>query len=125
MKTSSSFVRSGLASVLVALSLSVVACGSSSSGVDSNNGKAISGIDIGGDVTLDKGATQQETATVEYADGTKKDITSDSDAVWNVGDTGVATVSKTGLITGVGTGATTVSITYQDNVSDKKALIVH
>ncbi len=123
MKTSSSFVRSGLASVLVALSL--VACGSSSSGVDSNNGKAISGIDIGGDVTLDKGATQQETATVEYADGTKKDITSDSDSVWNVGDTGVATVSKTGLITGVGNGATTVSITYQGTVSDKKALIVH
>lgn len=119
------FQRSSLASAVVIFSLSAAACSSSSSGVDTNNGKAISSIDIGGDVTLDKGSTQQETATVNYADGTKKDITSDGDAVWNVADTGVATISKTGLITGVGTGATTVSITYQNKESDKKALVVH
>ena len=121
----SSFARTGLASDFVALALSAVACGSSSSGVDADNGKAISGIDIGGDVTLDKGAAQQETATVDYADGTKKDITSDDEAVWNVGDTSIATITKTGLINGVGTGATTVSITYQGKESDKKALVVH
>lgn len=92
--------------------------------VDSVNGKAISDIDIGGDITLDKGATQQMTATVEYADGTSKDVTSDSSLVWNIGDTGVATISSSGLVTGVSIGATKIKATYQGKESSEQALIV-
>ena len=113
--------------LLAALSVPFVAATgcSSDDGVDSANGKTISDLDIGSDLTLDKGKTQQVTATVKYADGTSANVTSNSDLVWNIGDTGVATISKDGLVTGVSNGATTIKATYQGKESASHALIVH
>jgi len=117
------FSKLFVASALVIGAASATAC-SDSNAVDSNTGKAISDLDIGGDITLDKGKTQQMTATVEYADGTTSSATTSSDLVWNIGNTGVATISKDGVVTGVAVGATTIKATYQGKESASKALIV-
>lgn len=97
---------------------------SDDSNVDSNSGKAISDLDIGGDLTLDRGKTQQMTATVQYADGTSADVTTSSDLVWNIGNTDIATISRDGVVTGVAIGATTIKATFQSKESDSRALIV-
>ncbi len=91
--------------------------------VDSN-GKAISDLDIGGDLTLDKGTTQQMTATVVYADGSRSVVTKDDDLTWNIGNTDVATISDDGVVTGVDIGATQIKATYQGKESASRALIV-
>ncbi len=108
-----------------ALTLTSVASSGCSDDTVDDNGKAISDLDIGGDVTLDKGKTQQMTATVDYADGTSKVLTLSSELVWNIGNTDVATISSAGVVTGVSTGATTIKATYQGKESASKALIVH
>ena len=54
-----------------------------------------------------QGSTQQFTATAQYSDGTTADIT--SSATWSSSDTSVATISASGLATGVTTGSTTIS----------------
>ncbi len=118
------FAKFILASAFALTAPFAVGCSNDDEGVD-DNGKAISDIDIGGDVTIDEGATKQVTATIEYADGTKLDVTNSSDLVWNIGDTGVATISASGLVTGVSKGATTIKATYQGKVNDEHALIVH
>lgn len=111
------------ASLLVPTTAAVIGCSDDADAVDSKNGKAISDVDIGGDLTISKGETKQMSATVEYADGTKLDVTTSSDLVWNVGNTDVATVDK-GVVTGVGIGTTNVKATYQNKESDSHTIIV-
>lgn len=113
-----------LATTLAIVPLLSIACGDDDA-VDTANGRTISDLDIGGDITIDKGESKQLRATVKYADGTSADVTSSSDLVWNVADTGIATVSKTGMITGTGAGATKISATYQGKTSADHALVVH
>ncbi len=113
-----------LASFLSVGTVFAMGC-SSDTETDAANGKTISDLDIGGDVTLDKGKTQQMTATVKYADGTSTNVTTSSDLVWNIGNTDVATISKDGVVTGQGTGATTIKATYQGKSTADHTLIVH
>lgn len=54
------------------------------------------------------GATQQLTATVAPANASNKSVT------WTSSNTGVATVSSTGLVTAVAPGTTTVTVTTAD-----------
>jgi Bacterial Ig-like domain (group 2) len=98
-------------------------CSDDEDNVDSNNGKAISDLDIGGDLTLDKGQSKQMTATVKYADGTSNVVTTSPDLVWNIGNTDVATVSG-GVVTGVEIGTTNVKATYQGKESASHVIIV-
>lgn len=114
------FTRSLVLTALVAASVPVLGCTTDSSSVDSVNGKAISELDI----TLNKGSTQQATATVKYADGTSAGVTTSSDLVWNVGNADVATISADGLVTGKNVGATSLKATYQGKESASHALIV-
>jgi uncharacterized protein YjdB len=53
--------------------------------------------------------TQQATATVRLPQTGTSDMLATSDATWTSGNTNVLTVNSSGLITGVGVGATTVS----------------
>lgn len=110
--------------LFTALTGAALVAGCSDDDAVDKNGKAISDLDIGSDLTIDKGATQQVTATVKYADGTTSDVTKSSDLVWNIGNTDVATISDTGLVTGVSVGATTIKATYQGRESSSHALIV-
>ena len=119
-----SFSRILVVASLALGTFAVAACsGDDDSGTDTVNGKAISEITINGDVTLDKGKTDQESVTVKYADGTS--VVGNSIVTWNVDDTSIATVSATGLVTGVGTGTTKVKATYQGKESDSHQIIVH
>lgn len=57
------------------------------------------------------GDTQQFTAEVYKLGGTTQDVT--DAANWVVAEEGIATISATGLVTGVGAGDTVVTATYQ------------
>lgn len=54
------------------------------------------------------GGTYQLTATVSPNDATNKDVT------WSTGNSSVATVSNTGLVTAVDVGSTTITVTTDD-----------
>ncbi len=56
------------------------------------------------------GATSRFTATVAYSDGSTRDVT--SLATWTSSNSAVATVAA-GLVTGIASGAVTISATYQ------------
>ena len=56
------------------------------------------------------GAPVQLTATGTFSDGTLHDLT--KSATWSSSNTGVATVSATGLVTGVAAGDLTIAATY-------------
>jgi uncharacterized protein YjdB len=60
--------------------------------------------------TLSVAGTQQYTATGTYSDGTQQDLT--GVVTWSSSNVGVATVSATGLATGVASGSTTISAVY-------------
>jgi uncharacterized protein YjdB len=57
--------------------------------------------------TINVGATQQFTATGTYSDGSTQNIT--GQVTWSSSNSGVATISSTGLATGAGMGTSTIS----------------
>ena len=59
--------------------------------------------------TLVAGTQQQYTATATYSDGSFADVT--TSVTWASSNTGVATISTSGLATAVATGTTTISAT--------------
>lgn len=113
-----------LGSALVLCAASVFGCSDDDNNVDATSGKAISDLDIGGDVSIDRTKTQQMTATIEYADGTSKDVTKSSELVWNIGNPTVATITAEGVVTGIGVGATNIKATYQGKESAARTLVV-
>uniref|UniRef100_UPI00188B1EBC Ig-like domain-containing protein n=1 Tax=Vibrio anguillarum TaxID=55601 RepID=UPI00188B1EBC len=60
-------------------------------------------------VNVAKGQTEQLTAIATYSDTTSSDIS--SSVTWTPADTNTATVTSTGLITGVEVGSTTMAVT--------------
>ncbi len=118
------FARLFFAASLVLTVAVAPGCSSDADTVDADTGKAISDLDIGGDRTLDRGQTQQMTATVRYADGTTADVTRNADLTWNIGNTDVATIDANGVVTGVAIGATQIRANYQGRESASRALIV-
>uniref|UniRef100_UPI002636FE6C beta strand repeat-containing protein n=1 Tax=uncultured Shewanella sp. TaxID=173975 RepID=UPI002636FE6C len=73
-------------------------------------------------ITLNKGNTQQLTATGTYSDGTTADIT--SAVSWVSDDMSTAAVTSTGLLTGEEVGSTTVSATL-DSISSSSGVVVN
>jgi uncharacterized protein YjdB len=70
-------------------------------------GKAITSIAVTPTgVSFAVGATEQFTATATYSDGSTANIT--STATWSTGNTSVATISPSGLATGVASGTSSV-----------------
>jgi len=59
---------------------------------------------------IDVGDTARYTATAFYSDGSSVDVTSLGQ--WSVADLSVAKIDATGLLTGVGAGATAVRFSY-------------
>ena len=68
---------------------------------------------------MKKGNTEELTYTVEPEDSTE--IT---DAVWTSGNTSIATVSPTGVVTGISGGTTTITATMNGNVVDSATVTV-
>ncbi len=67
----------------------------------------LTGVTVGPTATIQQGKTVQMTATGTYNDGSTKTIT--SGVFWSSGTTTVATVSSSGLVTGVGPGTSTIT----------------
>jgi hypothetical protein len=65
------------------------------------------GITIGPTTTIQTGSTVQMSAVGTYNDGTTKALTSSVN--WSSGSTTIATVSKSGLVTGVSQGQATIT----------------
>ncbi|HZQ90816.1 MAG TPA: Ig-like domain-containing protein [Terriglobales bacterium] len=64
---------------------------------------------------LKPGATQQFTATATLANGNTKDVT--SSATWSSSNTSIATISNSGLATGVALGSTTIAASVPANAT--------
>jgi len=62
-------------------------------------------------VSLPTGRTQQLSVTANYSDGSTQDVT--NSASYNSSDPGVATVSSSGLVTAVGTGSATITVSCE------------
>lgn len=85
-----------IASLFIALT-ACAGCSGTSDVVD--DGKGVASVEITPDkATLTQGIMFQFTATVMYADGTSKNVTADSDTIWNTSDASLATVED-GMVT--------------------------
>ena len=92
--------------IAAALPLFVAACGNSSTSPSN-----VSSINVTGAAPA-IGATAQFTAVATMTDGSTQDVT--NLAAWTSSNTGDATVSATGVVTGVGAGAAAISATYSN-----------
>lgn len=98
---------------LVALVLaSFVSACSKKDSPTSPSGATLTSITITGPSTLTTSGQQgQLTATANFSDGSKQDVT--SSATWQSSATGTATVSGAGVVTAVGSGSATITVSYQ------------
>lgn len=85
-----------------------------------NNPIAVTGVTISDkSFTLAKNATKTLTATISPANATNKNVS------WSSSNTGVATVSSAGLVTGVSAGSATITVTTEDgNKQDTASVTV-
>ncbi len=100
--------------VLAALVALGSACGGSSttSPTPQTPATSVSSVALSGTLALPAtGQTSQLTATARMSDGTSQAVT--SQATWQSSNPAVATVSATGLVSGVGYGTSTITATYQ------------
>ena len=72
-------------------------------------------------VTIEKGATKQFTATGKFSDNTTQNLT--SQVTWTTGDSAKATITSSGLATGVAIGSTSVTASLA-NVSASTTIAV-
>ncbi|MFC5193156.1 Ig-like domain-containing protein [Algoriphagus aquatilis] len=77
--------------------------------VNSSSPVAVTGVSLSPTTaSIRTGGTQQLTATLAPTNATNKTVT------WSSSNTSVATVNATGLVTGVGSGTSTITVTTQD-----------
>jgi uncharacterized protein YjdB len=98
----------------VLTAVSVAACGSSTTP------STVSAITVTGGVPS-VGTTSQLTATAVLSDNTTQDVTSTS--TWSSSNTSIATVSATGLVTGVASGTAVIQAIY-GNISGTESLVI-
>ena len=105
------FYQTFLTSILVVTSAASIGCSDTSDAVD--DGKAIAAVVITPDKeTLTTGTMLQFIATVEYGDGTTKDVTGDADVLWNSSDATLVTVSSDGMASALKVGVVSISATF-------------
>ena len=110
-------VRSlGTVVMLIGLAASSFACSKSATSPTTVNAVAVTG------TAPAPGATSQFTATATMSDGTTQDVT--SQAAWTSSNTTDATVSSTGLVTGVAAGSVAIQVTYLNITGTDQIAIV-
>lgn len=67
----------------------------------------LTGLTVGPSATITQGTTVQESATGTYSDGSTATVT--TGVVWSSDTQSVATISNSGLVTGVGSGTATIT----------------
>jgi hypothetical protein len=85
---------------------------SSPTGSDRVTAPSLESIAITGNVEVEAGGQSQLTVTASYSDGRSQDVT--RNATYRSSDDSIATVSSSGLLTGVREGTATVSTSYQE-----------
>lgn len=90
--------------MLIGLAASSFACSKSATSPTTVGSVAVTG------TAPALGATAQFTAMATMSDGTTQDVT--SQATWTSSNAGDATVSSTGLVTGVAAGSVAIQATY-------------
>jgi hypothetical protein len=108
--------RNWWAAVAVMTGVAAGACGGSGptgpSGVGGGGTtRTLQAVEIEGNAGVAQGATAQLTARARFSDGTTQDVS--SQATWQSTNTAVATVSTTGVVSGVGLGTADISALYQ------------
>jgi hypothetical protein len=96
--------RVSVVAVVCGIALFAAACGDSTTAATTVSALSVTGTPPA------VGATSQFKATATMADGSTQDVT--SQASWSSTNAAVATVSSTGLVTGVASGPVTVAATY-------------
>jgi len=93
----------------------VVACGGKSptapSGGGSSTAATITAVTVNGDPSVVLGQTEQLKAMAKKSDGSEQDVT--SQASWVSSDPSIATVTSTGVLSGLTLGNVTVTASYQ------------
>ena len=101
--------KSWAAALLLAFTGFIAGCGGGGGGGGGPPPATLSSISVSAaDATLVAGLTDQFSATGVYSDGSKQALSS---VTWTSSNTSVATVSATGLVTGVGAGTATITAT--------------
>ncbi|MEZ5289732.1 MAG: Ig-like domain-containing protein [Vicinamibacterales bacterium] len=102
------------AGAVVGMVVLAAACSKSSSPTGpSGPSRTLTSVTIGGSSSsVSEGGTTQLTATAQYSDSTTDTVT--GQATWTSSNPAVATVSATGLLTGVKTGTVDVTATFQN-----------
>ncbi|WP_164885316.1 beta strand repeat-containing protein [Geovibrio thiophilus] len=118
-------LRKVLVFILSALSLTLAACSGGSSGGGGNDGTVrLENIVISPpSASIIIGRTAQLEAVALYSDDTSADITTSIDTDWSSSDNAIATVSNTGLVTGIASGTVTVTAEYK-NVTKSATVLV-
>ena len=99
--------------------------GETNGGTPTDNGKAITSVEITPNKTaLRKGDSQQFRAVAHYADGTTKDITSSKDIVWSTSEPTVATVSKGGMVNAAKAGIVDITVTYKGEKGEEHFVVM-
>jgi hypothetical protein len=93
----------------------VLAVGAALAGCSTNPSPTVVSIAVTGAAPA-VGGTSQFTAVATFADGSTKDVTNSvvvtAPTLWQSGNTAVATVSSTGVVTGVSVGSATIQVSY-------------
>ncbi len=106
----------GTAFLLIGLVVSGAACSNSSA----PTAITVTAIAVSG-TTPPRGGTSQFTATATMSDSTTQNVT--SLASWQSSNTAFATVSASGVVTGVATGTAIIQATYQSVVGSETITI--
>jgi alpha-tubulin suppressor-like RCC1 family protein/uncharacterized protein YjdB len=74
-------------------------------------------------VSIPKGTTQQFAATGHYSDNSTKNLT--TQVTWASSNEGSATVSSSGVVTGVNLGTATITASYQDKAALAEVMVTN
>ena len=109
------------ASLLLALG-AVAGTGCTATTTDvTDEGRAVSSLKVGPSTdTLGTGSSKQFTATLEYADGSNRDVSHGSGALWNTSDSSIATVSSVGLVQAIKVGLVTITAQFDTLKGDQQ-----
>jgi len=108
------------ASLLLALG-AVAGSGCTATTDVTDEGKAVSSLKVGPSTdTLGTGSSKQFTATLEYADGSNRDVSHGSGALWNTSDSSIATVSSVGLVQAIKVGLVTITAQFDTLKGDQQ-----
>lgn len=92
------------------LAFAMASCGGNSS-APSSGPPSVTSVGVTSPAnSVDVGATVQLAAHAAYTDGTSKDVT--TQAAWNSSNTAAATVSSSGVVTGIGAGNVTITAMF-------------